>query len=655
MYKPSTLGANCMSPKPMAQMPVEVAVNNVGGIDQASVSFNSGVTVLVGRNATNRTSFLKALMAALGSENVSLKGDAESGSVELTLDDETYLRTLSRRSGTTVFDGDPYLDDGELADLFAFLLESNEARRAVERGDDLYDIIMRPVDTAEIDAEIDRLEAERDELEDEFEAIEELELRLPELEEERTRLEDKLETVQTELEEKRASLDELEAEAKASEVDSIFEALRETRQELEAVRTDLEDEERVVEALREDKAELEADLDGLADADDTALEDLEEDLSRHRQSVQVAESTISKLQSVIEFNESIVEGSESKVVDVLNRDQADGGSVTDSLVDGGEVVCWTCGSQVEREQIEGTIDVLQEAHREQIDRRNELREEIGELEAERKHIERAREERKRLIRQLDEVETEIDEGIARIEALESEATDTEAEVEALEEEVEAHDTDDRDKRVALHREVNELEFERDSLESELDEIEEEILAIEERLEKRDELEKRRIAIDDEIEELRSRIERLEAQAVEKFNDQMDRILDLLEFNNLDRVWIEQRETEVRDGRRKVTKPTFDLHVVRTTDSGSVYEDAVDHLSESEREVVGLVFALSGYLVHEVYERLPFMLLDSLEAIDADRIATLVEYLEKHAPNIVVALLPEDAAALNDSYHRITEI
>jgi hypothetical protein len=68
-----------------------------------------------------------------------------------------------------------------------------------------------------------------------------------------------------------------------------------------------------------------------------------------------------------------------------------------------------------------------------------------------------------------------------------------------------------------------------------------------------------------------------------------------------------------------------------------------------------VFALAGYLAHEVYEDLPFMLLDSLEAIDSERIATLVEYLTDYTTYLLVALLPEDAAALPDEIERVTEI
>jgi hypothetical protein len=97
---------------------------------------------------------------------------------------------------------------------------------------------------------------------------------------------------------------------------------------------------------------------------------------------------------------------------------------------------------------------------------------------------------------------------------------------------------------------------------------------------------------------------------------------------------------------------FGIRVVRETDGGANYDDDVSNLSESEREVIGLVVALAGYLVNEVHETVPVVLLDSLEAIDADRIAALVDYFAEFVPSLVVALLPEDARALDDGYERI---
>ena len=136
---------------------------------------------------------------------------------------------------------------------------------------------------------------------------------------------------------------------------------------------------------------------------------------------------------------------------------------------------------------------------------------------------------------------------------------------------------------------------------------------------------------------------------------MKTILGVLDYANIERIWIERTERTVREGRRKVQRGVFDLHVIRSTEEGTTYEDSIGHLSESEREVTGLVFALAGYLVHDLHESLPFIVVDSLEALDADRIAALVEYFGEYAEYLMIALLPEDAAALGDQHRRVTEI
>jgi chaperonin GroEL (HSP60 family) len=46
---------------------------------------------------------------------------------------------------------------------------------------------------------------------------------------------------------------------------------------------------------------------------------------------------------------------------------------------------------------------------------------------------------------------------------------------------------------------------------------------------------------------------------------------------------------------------------------------------------------------------------AVEAIDADRIAELIEYIEKYSEYFVVALLAEDAAALSDDYEYVQDI
>lgn len=202
-------------------------------------------------------------------------------------------------------------------------------------------------------------------------------------------------------------------------------------------------------------------------------------------------------------------------------------------------------------------------------------------------------------------------------------------IDTLESEVDDLESADYGEILELHKEANQLEFELDRQESQLDDVKDEMESITERLEERAELEERRSEIRFELESLRTRIDQIEMQAVEEFNEYMDVVLNILDYENIDCIWIECTEQEVRDGRQKTTESTLDLHIVRTSESGSAYEDVVDHLSESEREVTGLVFALAGYLTHDVYREVPFMLLDSLEAIDSERIATLIDYIKDY--------------------------
>jgi DNA repair exonuclease SbcCD ATPase subunit len=202
--------------------------------------------------------------------------------------------------------------------------------------------------------------------------------------------------------------------------------------------------------------------------------------------------------------------------------------------------------------------------------------------------------------------------------------------------------------------VNELEFELERVEADLADARDTVAELTERLADRENLEERRAEVVSGLTDLRERVERVEENAVQAFNDHVETVLELLDYDNIERIWIERTTTTERRGRETVEQSTFDLHVVRASD-GTAYEDTVEHLSESEREVTGLVFALAGALVHDVFEKVPFVLLDSLEAIDSDRVAGLVEYVADHAEFLVVALLPEDAAAVDRVDNRVEEI
>ncbi|MFW6382650.1 MAG: archaea-specific SMC-related protein [Haloferacaceae archaeon] len=683
-----------MAPSQTTETTISVAVSNLGGITETQVDLDSGINVLSGRNATNRTSFLRAVMAALGSDRVSLKADATTGAVDLSLDGETYTRRLSRRGSTVTMDGDPYLTDSTVADLFAFLLESNEARRAVSRGEDLRELIMRPVDVETITAEIEAAEAEKRRLDRRLEELSGLAEDLPGLEAEKRRLAEAIEEQRAALDEKRAALEATDGSVEASRqdkqaLDDALAELQSVQSAIEDVRFQLETERESREPLREELDALEADRESLPDGD-ADPEEIDARLAALRDRRAAVDSTASRLQSVIQFNEELLTGADGDVRDALaavgatdGADETDGpesvGALTDDgdgaesdvvddvadtsttaptdrLLDDEATTCWTCGSHVATAQIESTLEQLRALRRENLAERSDLADRIDELSATRSEYEAARRERQQLRRRIEHTETELEERAERIESLEADLADHRERATDLESTVETLDTDHENAVLDAHRAVTEAEFELSRLESEAEDVEERIDTIESQLEEREALRADREAVSERLTALRTRIERLEDEAVEAFNTHMDTVLETLDYDNLERIWIERTTEEAGyPTGGDVGSAAFRLHVVRSGPDGATYEDTIDHLSESEREVTGLVFALAGYLVHEVYEDVPIMVLDSLEAIDSTRIARLVEYFEEYAETILVALLPEDAAALDDSHHRVTDI
>lgn len=638
----------------------KITIENIGGIDHTTIEIEPGTTILTGRNATNRTSILQAIMAVCGSSNASLKGDAEEGHVELTLGDTTYVRELRRENdGSISFSGEPYLDDATLANHFTFLLESNDCRRAVAGAEDLREIIMRPVDTEEIKSDIRNLENEKNEIGAEIEHVDSLRDRLPELESQKRELKEKIGSKEEEREEKEDELAAFNArpgdiKEEKAELDDRLDELGSKRKEMETLRDRIESEKESIEALRNEREKASSTLEECSDASDTSLQEIEQEVERRRGKVQALDCTIDQIQSVIQFNEDVLDDGTSEIATHLDDDSSNEETVTDQLLSENQsVTCWTCGSSVETEEIESTLDQLRSVRDDNMERQRSFEAEIQELEEKKRTLEDEQRKYEQTKRKLRKRKDEITEREEKVEDLRRREQDTEAEIDDLEEEVEALQNEEYSEILELHTEINQLEFTLDDLRTRLAEKENDITSLESKLDEREELEQRREEVSEQLEDLRTHVEDLQDEAVANFNEHMEAMLDLLEYENLVRIWIERVTKTVRQGRRNVEEARFELHVVRSTDSGAAYEDTVDHLSESEREVTGLIFALAGYLVHDVHETIPFMLLDSIEAIDSNRIASLVEYLQSYADYLVVALLEEDAAALDNDYSTIS--
>jgi DNA repair exonuclease SbcCD ATPase subunit len=620
--------------------PAHLVVDDVGGIDWVDVTFQPGCTVLAGRNATNRTSLLTALADVLGGDQATLKSDADAGRVELELGDRTYERNYERRAGGFHSDGERYTDERHLVELFVALFEDNPIRRGVERGDDLRELLMRPVDTDEIERQVRSLRRRREDIESQVREIESDRERLPALEERRTEYEAELERVEGELADLRAAVEDYEADEKEAEraeemveeLDSLRERLQETERKLSNRRSELD-------RLEDERESVE---DELADVSvpESELESVTDRLRKRKEERRRVEESVDSLERIVSFNRELLDG------DGTHDLFADDGDVTVELDPASKSVeCWTCGSEVARADVADRLDELAAVVEEREAERRELDGQISDLEDRKRELERETSRRGRLTDRLDDLERQVELQESEIDDLETERADVRDEIAAVEERVEETEDLRESELVDQYRRLSELEYERGRIEGQLEDVTDEIAALQDRSDELESLREEREAVREEIAALRSRIDDLETDAVEQFNDHMAAVLDVLGYENLERVWIERRA-------REDDESEFELHVVRETAEGTVYEDVVANLSESERDVVGLVVALAGYLVHDAHETVPFMLLDSLEAIDSDRIAALVEYFESYAPYVVVALLPKDADGLPDEYDRV---
>lgn len=676
--------------KDQSNDPTTLSVRNIGGIDAAEVEFFPGVNVLTGSNATNRSSLLQALIGALGGSNVSLKADAEKGEATLSFGGTSHTRRLERNGQNVVTSGDPMLEEAEVADLFACLVESNEARRRVAHGGDLRELIMSPVDTEEIQAEIDRLIRERDKISTETANIDEREKQLSELIQQRNSIREDIADKNNELTEVRAEIERLDTEQHNNEKRQRVEERLERKRDLESTQEELEFEletqRESLESLRAEHDEVKAELDETPDVPDDRLQRIESRLDQARSQQKSIESTVNQLQNIIQFNENRLEAEEREEIfrnlqaddndqsgflsslrsqgnaDLLGafrREYETEGSITDKLVDDYQLLtCWTCGSRVRRTRIQQIIEELRNAREEQFDALDSIEANLKELQDERRDLERTQERRNELEQESERLAREIDERCERIAELESECAGVTERIDAVSDEIHRLRSDiesegeDDGSLLELKEQASRIEFELERSHDRLEEVENEISTIEDRIEQRTRLQQRKSDIRDELTELRQTVEQTQREAVDEFNDRMADILDILDYSNIDRIWIERTNIET-GGTAQQRSAQFELHIVRATEDGSHYRDVVDHLSESEREVTGLIFALAGYLTHDVHKSIPFIILDSLEAIDSERIARLVDYLSRYPDYLVVALLPEDAAALDDDYRYLS--
>ncbi|WP_224270938.1 archaea-specific SMC-related protein [Haloprofundus salinisoli] len=619
-----------------------VTIQNLGGISQGELSLSPGVTLLSGSNASNKSSFLRGVVGVLGGPTPPVKSDAERGTVTLRSGDEEYYLEVENRDGRNVVtDAKRLSERSNLCELFVALGETNPIRRSILADGDLYELLMRPVDTAEIEANIERLSERKRELDGQLTEFDKMEDRLPGI---RARAEN----VRAELEDVEASLrqvrSEIESQEPASGEDDVFDELNETRAKREKVRDQIRTQREAIRSLETeleevidqrahlDPANSEADVDSLG----TEIEQL------HHQKQQLT-TTINALSPIVEMNAQLLDDGEE-----IPREMKSDEIVAELDPTSRTVTCWTCGTAVERGEIAKQVSTVRDILQEKRDQREVISEQIRALEEQKQEVEERQAERDQLAADEQSLEVEIERREGRLSELRQRKAALDDEVDRLTEEAKTVDGRD-DALLDRYDDVADLEYERGQRENELADIEAEIERLRSNLERRDDVETERDSVASRLREQRERIESLERELVTTFNEAMQRVLDRLEYENVERVWIER----LTGSDETPSETEFELHVVRTSGDGTAYEDTLESLSKSEREVIGLVVAFAGYLAHDVASELPIVVVDAVEMLDAERIQGLVDYFEMHATYVVAAVLPEEATELAETYPTIS--
>lgn len=645
-----------------AKSKISVTVSNIGGIDTTERQLPPGVTVLSGENASNRSSFLRALATGLGADVATLKGNAPDGEINVQVGGDTYTRKLRRSGQEVVYEGEPYLTESDAikkAELFAFLFQDNPIRQFVRTGDggQLRDILMEPVDTEAIERQIDDLLRQKRELEQKRDAAENDVRDLSVLQRQRDALDDELEALSEEIETLEAEIRSFEQSLESAEEEDT--ELKEARSELNRLRQQRTNLERKLSKKEDEKEEVEAELAELT-APDSDIEALEDEKARLETEKSRLDDQIARIES--EVKEPLIE-----IRGVVNELQTDSSELKDALaylptddlgvsegplaelmasenstnqlVDGSQV-CLACGSRIPTDQIEdldsqygqlisSVNTVLNKKRQEQ----KSIREELDEIQDKLTNIETYEQTKEKLERRQASLNTDID-------SLSEDIVEVSEAFEKQQATVQDLSQEENKELIQLHEKLASTRTKYEETQKQREEIKSSIESAQQQRKKIQSVEADIDTIDEEISELRSRVGELERSLKKRFNEHIAQVIEILGYENLKEIQIQDRKAMVRDDRRKVEKTVFDLQITRDGADG-VYQGKLDQLSESETELVGLIIALSGYLVHNVGEICPIMLLDSVDALDAKRLQRLFEYISKHCDYLITAVHPED--------------
>lgn len=638
---------------------LDIEVSNLGGIEHREAEIPPGITILSGSNATNRTSFLRALATSFGVDAATLQANKDDGYVSIDIDGTEYTRTFGA-TGSGVQPGGDRFDEGTPSEReLAFLLSSHPIRRLI-RGDfsatELRDELMQPVDTAAIQRRISELEEKKQDLDSDLEQIEKIKTRRTDNQTKVEELNTKLDRLESEREDLKQQVEEAEEsdpditdtitdlsntlENKRSEKTTLETKITEYEKRIEYAEDDLEN----LSGETPDPTEIEKEMEELTEE----RRDLRDEINRLETQSQNIANLKGTVESVILDQESISDIATNYPIDPqilasgpLGSAVSQDDPVTDALVDLDEKTCPVCGTQVSSDRLNDVrkqLNDIAEPIEEQIE---SIRAELEGVDSEYTSLRKQKQNIEKNAKAIDEAQEEIETFQHRSEDAEADLEEVTADIAELEKDLEAAEEEKNEEYIQAREDLSRVKSKIDRTTAQRESLEDDIADAADKLSQRDDIEADRERVQSDLIAERQKVSTLESELAATITDELETVVDLLDYENIEMVKVDTKYSGPEQDRHT----EFDLTITRTSDGTTYVDNSLDHFSESERAVLGLVVALAAYLVHDVGEIVPVIALDAIEMIDADRINKLVQHFADRVEYLVVALLQEDAQAV----------
>lgn len=613
----------------------KVVVENIGGLHHIETEILPGLNVIEQPNASGKTSFLRAFSLLLTpSGNYKdleyiLRSMSAEGFISITDHNGNLIKkTISRNKNTITVAGDDLVSPeiSTLVKRFAIGGHDNEILLAIRAGQNLKSLIGTDNNIIEqLKNEIKRKESNLTALTEDLNK----DANAPHQKILSEKKRDALLKELSQLEEKYTALkkqhDSIAMTGVESETDSK-EKLKAKSAELQQIESKINDSNKMIknktaliEKLSKEIQSLRNSIEQIGEVDTRETDKINKEIQNIEYKIQKAISQQSTLDMTIQTAKKIIK-------DLEENPQA---NILDSLSENSHVPCPVCGQDAGIKIIKNHINSL-------MDQRARTQTSITNFEKEKANISKKLDE-------LIQKKTEITTTISLIKSKEAAINNENSNIGIMNQAIEKME-DDTEKLNAeikkLSKSINnkvvnvtiDIAKTTESIgqkKTAIENLNDEIKSYDAVIRGIDNKKLSVAEMKKDVENTMAELHKIELKIQEQFNQIIPNVYSILGFgSNISRISLEQN---------------YDLVVSRTTDKDSIYRDmdSIKTLSKSELEVIGIAVMISGYIVNNLKEYFPYILLDELTFLDNKRLKALMDYMEKIAVSIILTKLPPE--------------